>query len=108
MEALLYVVLCFNNYTARSKCGRILGLDRNTIAKICNALESLITVSISEHPVKFYGKGIYEIDEAQVKHVKLVENEYFNNIWICGIFERATGKAALIMLPDRSSTTLLG
>jgi hypothetical protein len=57
-------------------CATILGLNRETVSKIYDAVQARIVDNIRTHLVRFSSVGIYEMDEACLKYVKLADGTY--------------------------------
>jgi hypothetical protein len=107
ISLVLRVLLFFLHSVPRVKTAALLGIDRHTVAKIFDAIQDRIADNVRRHPVVFPSKGIYEVDETPLEHVKLFDGSYAAIVWVGGILHRDTGRVVLFRLPDRSAPTLI-
>jgi hypothetical protein len=73
-----------------------LDLNRDTVAKIYDDIDSLIHTNISRQPIKFLKPGIYEADETYLEHVKLSDGSFEDLMWIGGILYRDSGESGFV------------
>lgn len=101
------IVISFCADVRISRCCVLFNLGRTSMTDYYDNLRGCYFDQISEIPIRFNDTGIFEVDEMQLKHVRIGEDTY-GTLWIQSIFERKSGKFVLIPVPKRNKRTLVG
>ena len=102
----LQVCQCFASDCSVASTARLTGVSRSKVTNYFDNLRGLYQDELSTSPIVFDAHGEYEVDEVQIKRVK-VRRHLYKIQWVAGILERETGMVKLYMVEDRSTESLI-
>lgn len=107
IHTVLSVLICFKDNSTQVACAELLGLDRGTVAQICDEIQARIEDNIRRHPVQFPSAGVYEAGEMVLQHVRSTDGSQLGTMNIGAIIHRKSDRVMLFVLPDGGAPTLL-
>lgn len=107
IAVIMKIICCFAQDMPITSCSRLLNIRLGTIVDYYDNLRGEYMDYLSDHPIIFRDNGEYEVDEVLIKHVYNQRIEEYQQVWIGGILERATGKLILYRVNDRSRASLI-
>ena len=103
----MQVLLAFAGGQSASAAARELTPSRQTITAHFQSFRRIWSLSLQHEPIFFTGEGPYEVDEFFLTHVKTESGEV-RDMWVQDFYDRRTQCYKAIIVPNRSSQTLIG
>lgn len=103
----------WSNKDLQSRIVRELSINKNTVSEFCKDIREVCGLRIEETSEQLGGYDadgrsiVVEIDETLWIRRKYNRGRRRNQVWVFGGIERDSGKCFLVVVPDRSKTTLL-
>jgi hypothetical protein len=106
IHIIMRVILCNSINLDHVQCARLFDTNQDTVAKIYDEVDGLITANVLRYRVKFHHIGTYQMGLACIQNVILDDGVTHADIWIGGILHPDSGRIVLFELPDRSGPTM--
>ena len=97
-----------HNYTLDNTCAEC-HVNKNTVTNYFTAFRDSVISELTEGPQPAIGGKNFnvEIDETLISHRKYHRGRYLASVWVFGGICRETKQAFALVVPDRTSSTLL-
>lgn len=103
----IQLLILFVGEVSQAESARVVQASYNSVSDFFNRCRQRYDEEILDEPIVFEDNGIYEIDEAQIRHVRVDGDLFLPIVWVAGILERETGMVNLYRVIHRNFQELL-
>jgi hypothetical protein len=107
ITAQIQLLILFCGDSTMASAARLTHLARSTVIRFFDRCRETWRDDLTFDPIVFRDNGEYEVDECFIRRVYDPATNLIGDVWIQGVYERATQQLLLQRVPDRSANSLL-
>lgn len=104
----LQLTVLFVSDSTVASAARLVSVDKKSVVNFFDNCRGRWIDDINLNPIRFQDNGEYEVDECIIKNVYDPTHHIVTDIWVQGMYERATGKLMLYRIQDRTFPSMCG